>query len=275
MQTSRNPKVLNNALKYKLQPILDKIESLEELSENYDNIIDDQKQQEATLKERANYEFDVYKDNRNSLMEHIDQANSNLTSLINNNLYNPNKATGSSSETGEVTIEETNLITDKILKCAAYGFVKDGVDYCMFGVPGKGLAIGTYPGQDLEYVWRNPENDEEPFASYYVNDILYVDTNTAMISTNNGVVIYKFDTNSYMIYDTTHGLPGKEVLSITKVCNNDESITGYLAITTAGVAYSPTGERWTTVDTSFTATITCISTTNYRYTSENSIYRYY
>ena len=273
MQTSRNPKVLNNALKYKLQPILDKIESLEVLAKDYDSVIADQKQQELNLKNRANEEFDVYKDNRNNLIEKIDYSKSNLTSLINNNLYNPNKASSSEGGgSGEVTVEETKLITDKIVKCAAYGFVRDGVDYCMFGVTGKGLAIGTYPGQDLEYVWRNPENDENPFVSYYVNDILFVDTNTAMISTNNGVVIYKFDTDTYQLYDTTFGLPGKEVLSITKVCNNDESVTGYLAATTAGIAYSPTGERWSTIDTSFTATIICLATSNYIDTPQKVVF---
>ena len=272
MQTSRNPKVLDYALKYKLQPILDKVESLEKLSANYDQIIADQKAQEAALKEQANNEFSKYADNRNSLMEKINVSKSNLTSLINNNLVNPNQTTGSGSESGGETVEETNLITDKIVKCAAYGFVRDGVDYCMFGVTGKGLAIGTYPGQDLEYVWRNPENDEEPFASYYINDILFVDTNTAMISTNNGVIIYNFDTNSYMVYDTTCGLPSKEIYSITKVCNNDESVVGYLAATSAGIAYSPTGERWTTIDTSFSAKITCIATTNYIDTPQKIVF---
>lgn len=272
MQTSRNPKVLDYALKYKLQPILDKVESLEELSAEYDGIIADQKAQEAALKEQANNEFKKYADHRNELMEKIDMSKSSLTSLINNNLYNPNQVVGSGSEGGGETVEETLLITDKIVKCAAYGFVKDGVDYCMFGVTGKGLAIGTYPGQDLEYVWRNPENDEEPFASYYINDILFVDTNTAMISTNNGVVIYKFDTNSYMVYDTTCGLPSKEIYSITKVCNGDESVVGYLATTSAGIAYSPTGERWTTIDTSFSASITCMATTNYIDTPQKIVF---
>ena len=98
MQTSRNPKVLDYALKYKLQPILDKVESLEKLSANYDQIIADQKAQEAALKEQANNEFSKYADNRNSLMEKINVSKSNLTSLINNNLVNPNQTTGSGSE---------------------------------------------------------------------------------------------------------------------------------------------------------------------------------
>lgn len=272
MQTSRNPKVLNNALKYKLQPILDKIESLEELANHYDETRADQASQEASLKDQANAQFERYAEGRDSLMEKIDNSKDTLSKVINNQLYNPNAATSSGSEGEGEEIEETNLITDKIVKSACYGFVKDGVDYCMFGITGKGLAIGTDPGQDLEYEWRNPENNVNPFPSFYVNNILFVDTNTALISTNVGVVIYKFDTNTYTVYDTTCGLPSKEVLNVTKVCNEEETVTGYVAVTSAGVAYSPTGERWTKVDTSFSATIVCISSTNYIDTPQKIVF---
>ena len=271
MQTSRNPKVLNNALKYKLQPILDKIEDLEVLAAQYGETIADQTSQEASLKVQANAQFDKYSDERDSLMENIDDSKDNLTHLINNQLYNPNTASSSSSESEEETVEETKFLKDKIVKTACYGFVKDGVDYCMFGLTGKGLAIGTDPGKDLEYEWRNPENDDYPFPSYYVNDILFVDTNTALISTNNGVVIYKFDTDSYLTYDTTCGLPSKEVYAVTKVTNTDESVTGYVAITSEGIAYSPTGERWTTVAT-ISSTIVCLSTTNYIDTPQKVVF---
>ena len=273
MQTSRNPKVLNNALKYKLQPILDKIEDLENLGASYDESMSEQKRKEEELKNQANSEFDKYGDRRSELIQTIDNSELNLTNLINNTLYNPNEA--SSSEGGESSgtiIDESNLISDKIIKCAGYGFVKEGVDYCMFGLTGKGLAIGTDPGKDLEYEWRNPENDNEPFPSYYVNDILTVDTNTAFISTNNGIVIYKFDTDTYTVCDTSFGLPSNEIISIAKVCDDSEEKTGYIALTPKGIAYSPTGERWTNIDSSFNATPTCFSSTNYYNTPQNILF---
>lgn len=273
MQTSRNPKVLNNALKYKLQPILDKIENLEDMEKSYDESMSEQKQKEDELKDKANSEFDKYGDRRNGLIRTIDNSELNLTNLINNTLYNPNEA--SSSEEGGSSgsiIDESKLISDKIVKCAGYGFVKEGVDYCMFGLTGKGLAIGTDPGKDLEYEWRNPENDLHPFPSYYVNDILTVDTNTAFISTNNGIVIYKFDTDTYNVYDTSCGLPNNEVISIVKVCDNSEEKTGFIALTYKGVAYSPTGEKWTNIDSSFGATPTCFSSTNFINTPQNILF---
>ncbi len=262
MQTSRNPKVLNNALKYKLQPMLDKIGNLESLSENYDVAVEDKKRLELELKNQANQRINTYNDYNNTLMDKIDEANVNLSNLINNNLYNPNKTSeGYEDDPNEYT-EESKLITDKIVKCAAYGFVKDGVDYCLFGVTGKGLAIGTYPGQNLEYEWRNPGNDDSPFASYYINDILYLDTHTAMISTNNGIVVYDFNTDSYIVYDNTHGLPSKNVYSVVKVSNNDETAWGFIAATNNGIAYSPTGEHWTRIDENFSSQITCLASIN-------------
>ena len=273
MQTSRNPKVLNNALKYKLQPILDKIEDLEDMGASYDESMSEQKRKEEELKNQANSEFDKYADRRSELIKAIDNSELNLTNLINNTLYNPNEASSSEGEgSGGTIIDESNLISDKIIKCAGYGFVKEGIDYCMFGLTGKGLAIGTDPGKDLEYEWRNPENDNHPFPSYYVNDILTVDTNTAFISTNNGLVIYKFDTDSYILCDTSYGLPSNEVISVVKVFDNSEEKTGFIALTSKGVAYSPTGERWTHIDKSFVNASTCFSSTNFFNTPQNILF---
>lgn len=262
MTTSRNPKVLNNALKYELNPVIEKIDALELNIAEVETYIKEVEAEEARLINLAEERHNEYKAARTELSNLITKLKEQLSNLIKRNLYDPNTATASDDD-DTVTTEETKFINDKIVKAAGYGFVITGKDYNMYGVTGKGLAFGEDPGADLEYDWRNPDNDIYPFPSYYINDILMVDSETALLSTNKGVIKYYVDKGMYNVFDTTYGLPSKEVMSILRIKTKDGSIKGYLAVTSIGLAYSPTGEIWTKWGENFVDPIVCVSNTNY------------
>jgi len=273
MQTSRNPKVLNRTLKYKLQPIHDKIANVEDLQEQYSERVNGWKNQEAELINHAEDDFGEYNESREELLKKIDDSNDNLTILINNQLYNPNRASGGGEEEPPIE-EETKYINDKIIKACCYGFVTNGEDKSIFGITGKGITVGnTGTGETDEFEFMNPSNDEHTFPSFYINDIVKVDSHNALIATNNGVISYNFDDGSYEIYDDTHGLPSKEINCIVKVTNTPRgSVCGYLAGTSKGVAFSPTGERWIQIDESFNLAVTALSSVNYIDTPQDYVF---
>lgn len=264
MQTSRNPKVLNKVLKYKLRPILDRITKLEDVQLDNENYIKNITSQVGNMKEQATKELDEYNTASAKLDTSLNKADKNLSNLIKNSLYNPNSTTqtggGGSGEI--VTDEETKFITDKSLDSACYGLVIDGVDYSVYGVTGKGIAIGANPGVDKEYDWRNPGNDSKPFPSYYVNDILFDNTDCVLISTNNGIVRYNMKDESYSIMDKSFGLPHNIVHRIVKVKTSDGTFRGYLALTEKGICFSPDAKRWTNLVPDFTESCISVSKTN-------------
>lgn len=265
MQTTRNPKVLNNVLKYKLRPILDKISQLEIIQSDNTEYIKSIEAQVDSMKESANVELNEYNTATSKLDSELEQSNKTLSNLIKNTLYNPNSTTTSTGSGGEITeTTETKLISDKTLDAACYGLVLDNIDYAIFGISGKGITItkDDIDNRTKEYDWMNPANSENTFPSYYVNDILLIDTDTALMSTNNGIIIYTLSTNKYLQIDKTYGLPHNKVYRTIKVRTNDEKTNGYLAMTEKGVAYSSDMKRWSIVDKNFTESCNCVSKTN-------------
>ena len=147
MQTSRNPKVLNKVLKYKLRPILDRITQLEGIQTDNNSYIQNITSQVENMKEKATEELENYKTASAKLDTSLGKADKNLSNLIKNTLYNPNSTTkpGTGEGSEESGKEETKLITDKSIDAACYGLVIDGKDYSIYGVTGKGIAIGENP----------------------------------------------------------------------------------------------------------------------------------
>lgn len=263
MQTSRNPKVLNHALRYKTRSILDKVAALESKRDSVNEFIAEKESAATELMNDVNANKEKYESQQETVIDQINKANNDLTSLIKNKLYNPNVNTSEETESGggEET-KETNYITDKIIKACQYGFVVDGKDVVLYSISGKGITIGEQPVTDTkEYTFFNPGNDDIPFPSYYVNDILKDDPEHAVLSTSTGIVLYDVYSGNYKIRSTDYGLPNKEVLSVIKVKTSDGLHEGYLAATKKGLAFSPTGEGWTVVDRSFKEECTCLSST--------------
>lgn len=275
MQTTRNPKVLNNVLKYKLRPILDKISSLETIKEDNESYVSSIQSKVDSMKEAATKEVAEYDEEDAKLDLVINQANKSLSNLIKNTLYNPNSSTVNTGGGTEIeTTEETKLISDKTLEAACYGLVIDGTDYSMYSVTGKGIAFDVLDDdiQNKEYTWRNPANSDNPFPSYYVNDMLYVDSNTVLCATNNGVVLYYIDTGKYSLMDKSYGLPSNKVYRLIKAGTKDGSISGFVAATEKGIAYSPNGKQWTTIDSSFTESSVCLSNSNLINTPQSLVF---
>ena len=265
MQTTRNPKVLNNVLKYKLRPILDKIAQLETIQSDNTEYVKSIKTQVDSMKEAAAIEIKEYDIATSKLDNEIEKSNKTLSNLIKNTLYNPNSTTtntGGGESSSETT--ETDLISDKNLDAACYGLVLDSEDYAIFGVTGKGIVITKDEGDNSakKYEWMNPSNSDDTFPSYYVNDILLVNTDTVLLSTNNGIVIYSLSNKKYIQIDKTFGLPHNKIYKTIKVRTSDGSTNGFLAMTEKGVAYSSDMKRWTTVDKNFTESCNCVSKTN-------------
>lgn len=275
MQTTRNPKVLNNVLKYKLRPILDKISSLETIKEDNESYVSSIQSKVDSMKETAVKEIAEYDEENAKLDLVITQANKSLSNLIKNTLYNPNSSTINTGSGTEIeTSEETKFISDKTLEAACYGLVIDGIDYSMYSITGKGIAFDTLDDnvQNKEYTWRNPVNSENPFPSYYINDILYVNSNTVLCATNNGVVLYYIDTGKYSLMDKSYGLPSNKVYRLIKAGTKDGSVSGFVAGTEKGIAYSPNGKQWTTIDSSFTESTVCLSNSNLINTPQNLVF---
>lgn len=275
MQTTRNPKVLNNVLKYKLRPILDKISSLETIKEDNESYVSSIQSKVDSMKETATEEIAEYDEEDAKLGLVITKANKSLSNLIKNTLYNPNSSTVNTGSGTEIeTTEETQLISDKTLEAACYGLVIDGTDYSMYSVTGKGIAMDVLDDnvQTKEYEWRNPANSDAPFPSYYVNDMLYIDSNTILCATNNGVVLYYIDTGKYSLMDKSYGLPSNKVYRLIKAGTKDGSISGFVAATEKGIAYSANGKQWTNIDSSFTESCVCLSNFNLIDTPQNLVF---
>lgn len=260
MQTSRNPKVLNHALRYKTRSVLDLVAKLESQQSENDEFISEKRAEATSYMDDVDANREEYEDKRSALITQISKANSDLSNLIKNNLYNPNTSTSESEEeTGGDETEETRLISDKILKAAQFGFVVDGKDIGIYSVSGKGIVVGEKPVTDKEFIFLNPSNNEIPFPAYYVNDILFISPTQAMMATSVGVVIYDLSSASYKIRSTDYGLPSKEVVGVIKISTTDGDRSGYLAATKKGIAYSPTGDNWSVIDSTFKEECTCVS----------------
>ena len=142
METSRNPKVLNRVIIQKLNPVLEKVKDLVDLSNDTKRFIDESKASGAANKQAVENVVESFMDAKASVENEIEKSNSDLSSIIVNNLVNPNTAPGSSGgESGEVQ-EDTKLINDKTVSVIGYGFVKSGISMALVGVTGKGLGLG-------------------------------------------------------------------------------------------------------------------------------------
>lgn len=261
MQTSRNPKVLNHALRYKTRSILDKVAALEAKRDSVNEFIAEKESVATELMNDVNASKERYETQQEAVIDQLNKANNDLTGLIKNKLYNPNiNISEGSEEGGGEETKETKYITNKIIKTCQYGFVIDGKDVVLYSISGKGITIGEQPVTDTkEYTFFNPGNDDIPFPSYYVNDILEDDPEHAILSTNSGIVLYNVYDGTYRIRSTDYGLPHKEVVGVIKVKTSDNLHEGYLAATKRGLAFSPTGEGWTIVDRTFKEECTCLS----------------
>lgn len=259
METSRNPKVLNRVIIQKLNPVLEKVKDLVDLSNDTKKFIDESKASGAANKQAVEDVVESFMDAKASVENEIEKSNSDLSSIIVNNLVNPNTAPGSSGgESGEVP-EDTKLINDKTVSVIGYGFVKSGISMALVGVTGKGLGLGEDPSYNAEFEFMNPSNDL--FSSYAVNDILKITASRAFICTNNGLVDFTITDGRYFPRYTSHGLNSNKVISCAAVRTKDSSQSGYIAGTDRGVNFSPNGERWVDIDPKFDNVVTCLSRT--------------
>ncbi len=274
MQTSRNPKVSNNVLKYKLRPILDKIAELEAIHEEEKIFSAEVRSKLELLKEEGLAELEKFEKAQNSLYARIKQANDTLSRMIKNNLYNPNVATYEITGGDDAEyIEDTKLITDKIINACLYGIVKNHVDMTMYGLAGKGMILverGT--DTEKEFDFRNPAFDTLPFPTYYVTDMIAKNTGEVLIATNSGIVYWDMTTDDYVLCDISYGLPSNRVNRIVKVSTKEKDEVGFLALTDRGIAYSPNGMRWKTVNRKFTNPCTCASSIHLIDTPQNIVF---
>lgn len=259
MQTSRNPKVIDKVLQYKLRPVLDKISQLEVIGKDNADYINNITSRLGIIKEKATEELNEYELASAKLDNTISKSNKNLSNLIKNTLYNPNLSTnGTGSGTDLTEQEETKLITDKTIDAGIYGLVKEGLDYSLFGITGKGIVINDDSSViDKEFEWRNPSNKEHAFPSYYINDMVAIDTSNVLIATNNGVVSYNIIDESFSLMDKSYGLPNSIVHKIVKLQTSDKVFRGYLALTEKGIAFSSDAKMWNAIDPEFTEV--CVS----------------
>lgn len=262
MQTSKNPKVINKVLQYKLRPVLDKISQLEVIGSNNKDYINNITSRLSDVKTAANGELEEYNLADAKLDNTISKSNKNLSNLIKNTLYNPNLSSNESGSGSEVTEQnETKYITDKTIDSALYGLVKDSLDCSLFGITGKGIVLNEFDSVvGKEYEWRNPSNDEHIFPSFYINDMIAMTTSDIMIATNNGIVKYNISDESFSIIDKSYGLPHNIVHRLVKLQTTDKIFRGYLALTEKGISFSPDGERWTNIDPDFQEV--CVSVNN-------------
>lgn len=234
---------------------------------NEQQFIVDTKASEVSNKAEVNTINTEYENKQQELYDEIDSSNTKLTSLIVNNLYNPNAAPDPGS--GEVgpSVTETKYVNDKTLNCISEDFVINGTSVTLVGAVGKGLGIGTVPAYNAEFNFKNPDNDG--FPSYYINDILPVSDSAdkAFISTNNGLIDYDLSSGTYVTRDNTYGLPNKKVIKCIKVKTDDGTQKGYLAATAGGVAYSPTGKIYVQIDSTFDSDVLCLS----KYQTKNAV----
>lgn len=270
MITSRNPKVLNRVVMQKLNPLLEKVTDLVNMSSDVKAFIDNNVETKQQNMDNVSSIANNFHNSQDKVYDEIDKSNTLLSETIVSDLLNPNAAPDSGGgESGEI-IEDTKYINDKSILALGYGFVKDGVSMTLAGVSGKGLGVGENPAYEASFDFRNEGNDK--FPSQYVRDILLVTPTRAFISTNNGLVDFNIETGKYINRDNTFGMNAKRVVSCTHVKTSDSSQSGYIAGTEIGVNYSPTGERWVNVDKNFKESVTCLSRTQSHNFKQNVVF---
>lgn len=257
MITSRNPKVLNKVIMQKLNPLLNKVTDLVNMSSDVQAFIDSNIETEKENILAVHNIVDQFNTAQKEVYDEIDSSEINLSSMIVKELTNPNTAPDSGGGDSGTPVVETKYINDKNVRSIGYGFVINGVAMTLAGVIGKGLGIGEDPAYSAEFDFRNQSNNL--FPSHVVNDILKISPTRAFVSSNNGLVDFNLDDLSYKLRSTSHGLNNKKVITCTQVSTSNNDQQGYIAGTEHGINYSPTGERWVNVDDVFDNVITCLS----------------
>jgi hypothetical protein len=257
MKTSKNPKVLNYIIRNVLDPIFSRLEKLKEKEkEERDFLNISEKKANDNIK--AIYEgIGKYTKNDETTRHMIEGNNEILSSLIRSKLYNPNLMDDEGS--GGAIVPDTPLITDKSLNCLSYGYIKDGVGILLGGIINKGLAVGPEENTQGNYEFYNPLNNK--FPSFSPNSILKTTQSTALVATNNGLIDIDLALNTYIARTTSYGLNTNLVTRIVSVANTNAEKIGYVAGTSKGISFSPTGIRWLNIDKKFTRNVICFHRT--------------
>lgn len=243
-----------------LDPIFYLLDKLIVKEKETDDYIEEVTAIENTQNEKVNSDVDLYGENEKLIEQTIDNDKVLITDMIRRNLLNPNQMSDEGGEEGEIA-DETLLITDKLLTDMGYGFVKDGRDIVLAGVTNYGLALGDLSNVNGNYTFLNPK-EQMAFPSYKINNILKLSTNFAFISTNNGLIEYDIASGHYIMRTMSYGLNTNQVKKTIPLFKlNTDIPIGYLAGTSKGISFSPTGTRWLNVDESFNDTITCFHST--------------
>jgi hypothetical protein len=253
MNTSQNPKVLHYVIRDKLSPVFERIEKLAAKEKDINTFLNNSAVVADESKERVNNFIDNYKNNERVVRERLENNIHNLDALIDNQLYNPNVPFVDDGGSGEM-IPETPLITDKALTSLCYGFIKNGSPYILAGISNRGIAAGPDTGVNSVFSFKTPE--KQSFPSYYPNDIVFESDNTALIPSNNGLVLYTISSETYTVRTTSFGMNANEVKRIIPVKNNNENTFGYIIGTKFGISFSPNLNVWLDVDPEFKMNVT-------------------
>jgi hypothetical protein len=260
MKSSKNPKVLNYIIRNMLDPILQRLESLKIKEEDYSQFLRLIEKQADENNQAILSSIEKYLNEEKDIRHLIDSNNSLLTGMIRAKLYNPNIM----DEEGTIghIVPDTPLLSDKSLTTVAYGFIKDGVSILLAGAVNKGIITGHDENLVGEYDFYNPFNNK--FPSFYPNEILKTSKSSALIATNNGLVDFDIALNTYRVRTSSYGLNTNIVKCLAPLANMVNEKIGYLAGTSKGVSFSPTGIRWLNVDKSFTREVTVFNSTQKR-----------
>jgi ligand-binding sensor domain-containing protein len=265
MRSSKNPKVLYYVIRNMLEPIFKKIAQLKEAEKELRDEL-------AVLRYKADDNMAVAKDHlelyykrEKELRDRIDLHNENLTAMIKKNLLNPNKQSSDSD-----VEEETKYIIDKALSTIAYGFKRQEDNIIIAGITNRGIAVGEDKDFIVEFEFLNPSNKK--FPSYYINDIMKVSDQEALIATNNGLVNFNIVNKQYAHRTMHDGLNTNEIKRAASVLSNDASRGGYIAGTSKGLSYSPNSIRWLDVDPGFKKHVTCFHRSKINNETYNKIF---
>jgi hypothetical protein len=260
MKSSKNPKVLNYIIRNMLDPILQRLELLKQKEADYREFLRLMAKQ-ADENNDAIFEYiEKYATEEERIRHLIESDKALLTSMIRAKLYNPNLM--DEEEGAGQIVPDTPLLADKALTTMAYGFIKEGASVLLAGVTNKGIALGQDENLAGEYAFFNPFNNA--FPSFYPNEILKTSQSSALIATNNGLIDFDIALHTYLARTTSYGLNANIVKRLAPVANAAQEKIGYLAGTSKGLSFSPTGIRWLTVDKSFTRDITAFNSTQKR-----------
>ena len=141
MITSRNPKVLNKVIMQKLNPLLNKVTDLVNMSSDVQAFINDNIEKEKANILAVHDIVNQFNASQKEVYDEIDSSETNLSSMIVKELTNPNTAPDSGSGDPGTPVVETKYINDKNVRSIGYGFVINGVAMTLAGVIGKGLGI--------------------------------------------------------------------------------------------------------------------------------------